>query len=165
MPLVSFATLPADARVWVFACDRNLTPEESQPLLAQADAYLEQWKAHGSPLRCAREWVHNRFLAVGIDPTAEQASGCSIDDLFRHLRQIGNEISTQMLAGGRVFYRDPEGRPQSVTRPAFSALAASGDVTQETTIFDTSVISAADWRERFERRAGDAWTAELIAAS
>ncbi len=165
MPLVAFSALPADARVWVFACDRNLTADEAGSLLSEVDVYLRQWKAHGSPLRCAREWVHDRFLAVGIDPTAEQASGCSIDDLFRNLREIGKGIGAQLLGGGRVFYRDAAGHPQSATRPEFSALAAGGSVTRNTTIFDTSVISATDWRERFERPAGDAWTAELLAAS
>ena len=165
MPQVNFSSLPADARVWVFAGDRELNGDQVQSLLAQVDRYLAEWKAHGMPLRCAREWRHGRFLAIGIDPTAEQASGCSIDDLFRHLREIGSSAGTQMLGGGRVFYRDAEGRTQSVSRAQFSALAASGDVTSDTTIFDTSVILARDWRDRFERRAGEAWTGELMAAS
>ena len=165
MPQVNFSSLPAGARVWVFATDRELDAGLAQSLLAQVDGYLAQWKAHGMPLRCAREWRDGRFLAVGIDPTAEQASGCSIDDLFRHLREIGSSVGTQMMGGDRVFYRDAEGRTQSVSRAQFSALAAGGDVTGDTTIFDTSVILAGDWRERFERRAGEAWTGALIAAS
>jgi hypothetical protein len=106
--------------------------------------------------------VHSRFLAVGIDPTAEQASGCSIDDLFRTLREIGQSVGTQLLGGGRVFYRDAQGRAQVASRTEFSALAARGDVTGDTTVFDTSVIVADDWRNHFERRAGDGWTAELL---
>jgi hypothetical protein len=165
MPQVNFSSLPAGARLWVFASDRDLDSEQASALLSQVDGYLAQWHAHGMPLRCAREWRHDRFLAIGIDPTAEQASGCSIDDLFRHLRDIGKSLGTQMLGGGRVFYRDADGRAQSVSRSQFSALAKRGDVTPGTTIFDTSVILAGDWRHRFERRAGDAWTGELIAAS
>lgn len=165
MPQVNFSSLPADARVWVFAADRELDADQARSLLAQVDGYLAQWKAHGMPLRCAREWRYGRFLAVGIDPTAEQASGCSIDDLFRHLRELGSSVGTQMMGGGRVFYRDAQGRTQSVSRAQFSALAVGGDVTGDTMIFDTSVILAGDWRERFERRAGEAWTGELIAAS
>lgn len=165
MPQVKFSSLPADARVWVFAGDRDLTGDQAQLLLAQVDGYLAQWKAHGMPLRCARDWRYGRFLAIGIDPTAEQASGCSIDDLFRHLRDIGGSVGTQMLGGGRVFYRHADGRPRSVTRAQFSALAEAGEVTADTTIFDTSVTLADDWREHFERRAGEAWTGELIAAS
>ncbi|HEY5220454.1 MAG TPA: hypothetical protein VIJ16_11630 [Gemmatimonadaceae bacterium] len=165
MPLTTFSSLPPRARVWVFACDRSLTHDESQSLLAQVDPYLAQWKAHGAPLLSAREWGDDRFLVVGIDPTAEQASGCSIDDLFRRLRDVGVSLGTQMLGSGRVFYRDARGTVQSVSRAEFSARAARGDVTSDTTVFDTSVIVAEDWRERFERRAGEAWTAELLAVN
>lgn len=165
MPLTTFAALPSSARVWVFACDRNLSSDEARPLLTQADAYLAQWKAHGAPLRSAREWVHHRFLVVGIDPTAEQASGCSIDGLFRSLREIGRSVGTQLLGGGRVFFRDANGEVQSSSRAEFSALAARGDVTADTTVFDTTVIVADDWRQRFEQRAGAGWTAELLGAS
>lgn len=165
MPLVKFSSLPADARVWVFACDRTLTQDEARPLLEQVDAYLAQWKAHGAPLRCAGTWLHDRFLAIGIDPTVEQASGCSIDDLFRRLRDIGDALGTRIVGGGRVFYRDAQGQVQSASRAEFSALAARGDVTGDTMVFDTSLIRADDWRDRFERRAADAWTAELLAVS
>ena len=165
MPLTTFSSLPSQSRVWVFACDRNLSDHEALPLLAEADAYLAQWKAHGAPLRCAREWVHHRFLVVGIDPTAEQASGCSIDQLFRSLREIGQLAGTPLVGGGRVFYRDAGGDAQAVSRAEFSALAAKGDVTADTIVFDTTIILADDWRQRFERKAGDAWTAELLPAS
>lgn len=165
MPLIDFSSLPTDARVWVFACDRPLAGERAGTLLAEVDAYLAQWKAHGSPLRCARDWRHDRFLAIGIDPTAEQASGCSIDDLFRTLRALGTAAGTQVVGGGRVFYRDAAGTVQTASRAEFSAKAMRGDVTADTPVFDTSVILAEDWRTRFERRAGEAWTAELIPAS
>jgi hypothetical protein len=165
MPQVNFSSLPADARIWVFASDPELKGDQAQTLLARVDAYLAQWNAHGMPLRCARDWRYDRFLAIGIDPTAEQASGCSIDDLFRQLREIGSSLGSQMLGGGRVFYRDALGHTRSVSRAQFSAAAGRGDVTPDTMIFDTSVILARDWRDRFERRAGDAWTGELLAAS
>lgn len=165
MPLAAFPSLPDTARVWVFACDRNLTCDQARPLLAQVDAYLAQWKAHGTPLHCAREWLHDRFLAVGIDPTVEQASGCSIDDLFRHLREIGAAVGAQMLSGGQVFFRDADGNARSASRGEFAAMAVRRDVTADTTIFDTSLISASDWRQRFERRAGEVWTAELLPTS
>lgn len=165
MPVTKFSSLPANARVWVFACDRSVASHEARALLEQVDAYLAQWKAHGAPLRCSREWLHDRFLAIGIDPTVEQASGCSIDDLFRHLRVAGDSIGVQLLSGGQVFYRDVNGEVRSASRAKFSAMAAGGEVSGDTPIFDTSVIAAIDWRERFERPAGDAWTAELLTTS
>src|SRR5881392_1264020 len=105
MPSVAFDTLPDDARVWVFASDRPLRGREAEQLLAEVDRFLSQWKAHGLPLRCAREWRDDRFLAIGVDVDAENASGCSIDGLFRTLQQMERTIGSRLIGGGRVFYR------------------------------------------------------------
>ena len=162
MPAVAFSSLPADARVWVFASDRALRGDESAQLLREVDAFLAQWKAHGAPLRCAREWTHERFLAIGVDPTAEQASGCSIDGMFRGLQTLEHALNTRLVAGGRVFYRDASGVAQTTRRADVAALAERREFTLETVVFDTTVTSAGDWRERFERPARDTWLAALL---
>jgi hypothetical protein len=164
MPVVDFKSLPANARVWVFASDRPLQGAEGQQLLGAVDAFLEQWKAHGAPLRSAREWREDRFLAIGVDPTAEQASGCSIDGLFRGLRDLEAALGTMLVAGGRVFYRDESGSPQVAARKDVPTLAGRGVLTNDTPVFDTSVTDATGYRERFERPARATWVATLIAS-
>src|SRR5690348_11723546 len=121
MPAVDFSALPPASRVWIFASDRPLTGGDADRLLAEVDRFLAQWKAHGAPLRSAREWRDDRFLAIGVDPTAEQASGCSIDGLFRGLRELEQTLNTQLVGGGRVFYRDAAGRAQTASRKDVSA--------------------------------------------
>src|SRR5205085_7343839 len=125
-----FSDLPEEARVWVFASDRELTPGESASLLGAVDEFLAHWKAHGSPLRCSREWRDDRFLAIGVDPTVEQASGCSIDGLFRGLQTLERALNTRLVAGGRVFYRDAKGDTQLAPRKDVSSLVACGKLTK-----------------------------------
>lgn len=155
MALVSFSSLPDNARVWIFGSDTPLTGAVADSLLAEVDSYLDQWKAHGFPLRAAREWRENRFLVIGIDPTVEQASGCSIDGLFRALQNLQKTIGAQMVGGGRVFYRDATG-VQSVPRDEFPAVASSVK-----SVFDTSVIRLDDWRAKFEKPLAESWAASL----
>lgn len=163
MPAVDFDQLPESARVWIFASDRSLTGDDARTLLRAADAFLAQWKAHGAPLRCAREWTEDRFLAIGVDPTVEQASGCSIDGLFRGLQSQERTLGTRLVAGGRVFYRDANGQPQLATRPELPTLAANGELSADTPVFDTSITEAGAYRERFVRPARDTWVASLLA--
>src|SRR5689334_1530356 len=115
MPIVPFHQLPDDARVWVFGSDHALVGAPADTLLASVDQFLSEWRAHGVPLRCARDWRDNRFLAVGVDVNAEHASGCSIDGLFRTLQQLERVIGTRLVGGGRVFYR-ADGAVEAVTR-------------------------------------------------
>src|SRR2546428_1303777 len=144
MPVVEFSALPDIARVWVFASDRPLTGADAQALLRDVDRFLDQWKAHGSPLRCAREWKEDHFLAIGVDPTIEQASGCSIDGLFRSLQTLEHGLNTRLVAGGRVFYRGPRGEPTLASRSDIHDLAAKGELTDNTPVFDTSITAAAE---------------------
>jgi hypothetical protein len=162
MPRVEFNQLPPNARVWVFASDRPLTGNDKTTLLDQVDAFLEQWKAHGAPLRSAREWRDDRFLVIGVDPTAEQASGCSIDGLFRGLRALEQTLSTALVAGGRIFYRDTSGI-HVAKRNDVRTLAERGTLSPDSTVYDTSLTDAASYRERFQRPARDSWIAPLIA--
>lgn len=158
MPIIPFESLPDEARVWVFGSDRALDANEAAPLLTAVDRFLAQWKAHGAPLDAARDWRDDRFLIIGVDSTRENASGCSIDGLFRSLQALERSLETKLLGGGRVFYRDESGTTAVATRAEFASLAGSGSVTTTTPVFDMSVTTVAAWRERFEAPAGDAWT-------
>src|SRR5512134_912151 len=52
MPRVAFDALPDHARVFAFAAERALAPDEQAGLLTDVDAFLDGWAAHGVPLRC-----------------------------------------------------------------------------------------------------------------
>jgi hypothetical protein len=161
MPIVPFESLPDSARVWIFASDRPLTGAAADTLLASVDRFLADWKAHGVPLRCARDWRDARFLAIGVDTEAEHASGCSIDGLFRTLQQLEREIGSRLVGSGRVFYRSTAGI-EAATREEFVERVKRGEVARETPVFDMSLTGAADWRVNFERPAGRSWTAAFF---
>lgn len=161
MPFVSFDTLPDSARVWVFASDKPLSGAVADTLLASVDQFLSEWRAHGVPLSCAREWRDDRFLAVGVDVTQENASGCSIDGLFRTLQRLEKELGSRLVGGGRVFYRVGD-EIEGVSREEFMARAKAGDISREATVFDLGISNAAGWRENFETPATDGWTASLF---
>ena len=164
MPRVSFDSLPDDARVWVFGAAEEMEPTARLQLLDAVDEYLAQWHAHGEPLRCARDWRDERFLAIGVDQSTAGASGFSIDGLFRTIARLEPELGTKLLGGGRVYYRAGDGRIASTTRPAFVALARAGDVGPETPVFDTSITTASAWREAFERPMRESWHASLLSS-
>jgi hypothetical protein len=162
MPLTSFASLPPSARIWVFASDIPLVGAPADHLLTQVDAYLESWRAHGVPLQCARQWLDDRFLIVGIDPTEEQASGCSIDGLFRAVQGIERALGTRLIGGGRVFYRDAAGRPAVASRDEFQALVERNIVSAETSVFNTALTQLDEWRASFEQPLTRSWAASII---
>ena len=162
MPLVTFETLPNEARAWVFAAAVPVTGAAAVALLTMVDQHLQAWRAHGMPLVCAREWRDDRFLVVAVDEAATGASGCSIDALFHALRAIEGQVGSSLVASGQLYWRDPSGVVQVSDRPSFRALAAAGNVGGETHVFDTTVTSVGAWRAGFERKAADSWHARFL---
>lgn len=162
MPLVSFAALPDEARVWVFSAAAPVTGAPADVLLREVDQHLVQWRAHGMPLVCARDWRDDRFLAVGVDEAASNASGCSIDALFHALRALESQLGTSLVGNGAVYWRDSGGAVAVADRPAFRAAAAAGVVSGDTMVFDPTITMVGAWRREFEKPARSSWHARLL---
>jgi hypothetical protein len=162
MPVVPFENLPDASRVWVFGSDRPLTEEGTTALLKGVEEHLTNWKAHGAPLTVGSQFRDNRFLVVAVDQSTEGASGCSIDSLFRVLQGLESKVGASLVGGGRVFYRDSHAAVQSTTREEVPALVASGAITKDTVVFDTSLTDLGAFRSGFEKRAKDSWIKGLM---
>jgi hypothetical protein len=162
MPIVPFESLPDSARVWVFGSDRPVPAPAAEQLLAEVDRFLDRWAAHGAPLHAARDWRDDHFLTIAVDTRYENASGCSIDGLYRGLRSLEPLIGASLLGGGRIHYRSPGGAVVAATRDDVEELAASGALARDTRVFDTTVTTLGDWRRRFETTVGESWYAQLV---
>ena len=162
MPLVQIQDLPDSARTWVFGADHNLDESAIDLLLREVDRFLSQWHAHGAPLTAARDWKYGRFLTVAVDQSTAGASGCSIDGLFRSLKALEPRLGASLVTSGLVFYRDASGKTQSVNRERFTELSAEGKIQPDTPVFDPTVTTLGEWRERFEIDAAHSWHSGLL---
>jgi hypothetical protein len=157
MPHVPFEQLPPHARLWIFSAARPLSEEERRRILSEADAFIDQWTAHGVPLTAARDLRHDRFVLVGVDEQAAGVSGCSIDALVRRMQQLETQLGVELLDHGPVVYRDGENIAR-VSRERFAELATSGAVGLDTRVFDNTLTRVGDLQAgRWEVRAADAW--------
>ena len=157
MPRIRFDQLPSDARLWIFAAERPLTPAESARVLEETDAFISQWMAHGVPLTAGRDLRYDRFVLVGVDERAAGASGCSIDALVRRMQQLETVLGIELVNNAPVLYREGESIAR-VSRDRFSELAASGTVSPNTRVFDNTLARVGDLQAgRWEVRAAESW--------
>jgi len=160
MPRIAFSDIHDRARLWVFAADT--TVDDATPLLDAVDAHLAQWAAHGVPLLCARDWRDGRFLAIAVDEAATGASGCSIDGLFRTISRVQSQLGADLLASGRVAWRDADGVIHVTPRAEFESRAVSGVINADTPVIATLAESVGEWRAQFESPARDSWAASFL---
>jgi hypothetical protein len=157
MPRIAFDALPDHGRLWVFPLSRPLTAAERSSVLELVDVFLDQWAAHGVPLRSGRELRDDRFLLVGVDVDAEAPSGCSIDALVNRLRGLGTELGVTFIDHSPVWFRDGD-VIRSASRADFRALAEAGEASPATHVFDTSLTQIRQARRgELERPARESW--------
>jgi hypothetical protein len=126
----------------VFPATRSLGAEEAASLLSELNRFLSGWASHGAPVDGAGALVDGRFVVVAHRPS--EIAGCSRDALLFFLKEAGAKRGVEWTGGARVFYRDravdaTNAAVIDVDRPAFRALAASGAVTPDTVVYDTTV--------------------------
>jgi hypothetical protein len=162
MPRIPFGQLPSDARLWIFASERPLSPDESKRVLDETDAFIQQWAAHGVPLTAGRDMRHNQFVLVGVDERAAGVSGCSIDALVRRMQHLEGVLGLELVNNAPVLYREGDAI-ERVSRERFAQLAASGTVGPNTRVFDNTLTRVGDLLAgKWEVKAADAWHARAF---
>ena len=151
--------LSNNAHVWIFGVSPALDEEKERTLLARVDAFLEQWAAHGTPIRGARDVREGSFLIIAADETGER-SGCSIDRMFGTLRQLERELGVQILDANRIFLRH-DGRVRAVPRNEFRNAADLATPVFDVTAEQLGSIRTGAW----ERAAGESWHRHLLVSA
>ena len=147
MSLVMFDRLPDESRIWIYGINRALTPAEQEKLAKQMDRFIEQWTAHKADLDAGWQLMHEQFIVIAADESATAASGCSIDSLVQHLRNLESLFSADILnTNSRIFYRSQENGIASEERSAFPDVVASGALHRDTPVFDNTIQIAGELR-------------------
>jgi hypothetical protein len=149
----------------LYAASRTLSGAESAQLLEALDGFLDGWASHGAPVAGGGALLENRFVIVAHRPA--EIAGCSRDALQFFLKDAAARLGVEWVGGSRVFYRagdDAGNIVADLDRPGFRALAASGAVTADTVVFDTTLRETdAVLAGRLAVPARDSWHAKLMA--
>jgi hypothetical protein len=158
MPRIPFERLPDDSRLWVFGAERSLSDTERTALLAEVDRFLDDWRAHGTPLTAARDLRDERFLLVAVDQASVPPSGCSIDAMVSVLKGLEGRLRVGLVEHGAIHYRDRSGALRRVDRPGFKRLVETGEVDGDTPVIDTTLTRLGALRAgELERPARATW--------
>jgi predicted small integral membrane protein len=163
MPYVELNELSDDARAWVFGADRRLDDADKETMRREVPRFLTQWTAHGAPVPASFDLIEDQFLVIAADESAAPG-GCSIDSLFRFLRDLGDHLNLDLLGSGTIWYRDAATQIREAPRAALRELARQGEITASTPIFDTSVDRLGSFRSSFEKPAESSWAASLLSS-
>lgn len=93
--------LPADfagnSRVWIYQSSRLYTISEALQLEEMLDAFVKDWKSHGTPVKGYANLFFGQFIILMADESASGVSGCSTDSSVRLIKQIEQTFRTPLF--------------------------------------------------------------------
>lgn len=105
---VPFNSISPSSRIWIFQSDRKLTATEITYLHSHLRSFTERWAAHGQPLRASFDILYDQFIALAADEAYNSASGCSIDDSVRAIKQIEEHLQVGLFNRNIVAFKKSE---------------------------------------------------------
>ena len=154
--------MPDDSRLWVYQSSRAFTAKEQEMIAESMKVFVDQWAAHGQQLAASCSILHDQFIVLAVDESQAAASGCSIDASVAIIRQIEGALNISLLDRSQVaFLKDGQVRlaPFNQVKQAIS----SGDIQEDTIIFNNAVSSAKDWKTNWKIPAHKSWMARHFA--
>lgn len=148
-------------RIWIYQADRELTEGEKEHILDKLSGFTSQWKAHGKALAAKAEIRYNRFVVIMVDDSVAPPTGCSIDKSVHLLKEIESELGITLFDRMQVAYRDNEDI-KAVPRMEFERLVATGEVTDETVVFNNLVASYPELKTAWEVPLRESWHAKMF---
>lgn len=149
--------LPLEAKVWIYQSNKNLSLNEIDAINDKMDLFLSTWQSHGSDLIGKYEVVHNRFLVLSADESSQEATGCSIDKSVSLIKQLEAELDITLTDKSQVAYVNSNGGIDTVDFRSIKELIQKGDFNAETIIFDSSISTFNEYKEKWRIPAGNSW--------
>lgn len=154
---LSHNELPGNARIWIFQSTSFMEYEKIERISARLMNFLRDWQAHGQDLKASFDIRYDRFIIIYLDEASYQATGCSIDKLIRLVQDLEHELSISLMDRTQIAYRDDNGMIDTMHMTVFRAAIESGELDENTIVFNNLIETKEDLREGWEVPVSRSW--------
>ena len=141
---IPFDKMPASARVWLYAVERPLTADEAAQANDFLQASIQDWRAHGVPMKASFQIYSNQLIVLVADEAYTAASGCSIDASTRWFKSLSDRTGLDWFDRS-LFFVNEDGGLGKVSTFGIKKAISEGILTPETKVYPAQVDSLADW--------------------
>lgn len=141
---------------WFYSLTNTLTVAQTDSLSQQFQAFLAQWKSHGTPVTGNIDIKYARFILISLAESSENPSGCSIDSMRHAVEKILKSHEITWLEASTVFFRNKDGEIQNADFRLIPQLVADNILTPDSIVFDNS-LSNTGLLEKWEVKMADTW--------
>ena len=136
---VSFDSLAAHARIWVYQSERAFSSFEIELINAKLQQFCEGWNTHGNLMPTSFQILEDQLIILGVDESSLGASGCSIDSSVRTLRELEKQLEINLTDQGKVSLKKSEGHVSVFPALGIKSKVLSGEIERDTLVLNPMV--------------------------
>jgi len=145
-----FSNLDPDSKVWIFQSTVKLNSKEDFFLKKELDTFLHQWKSHGNNLKADYILFKSHFIIISVDKFFFEASGCSLDKLFKKIKDLGSFLDKDFFQRDYIFFELSDQKIQNLKIREFKD-SLSRNVINPLVIYDNSIHLLNQLREGWRK--------------
>ena len=149
-----------DSKLWIFQSLDPLSKDEEFYISENIKQFFSSWNSHGSEIKSTSFIIQSHFIFVIVDSNYSIASGCSVDNLFQKIKEIGNILNKDLLKRNFIPFKKPKKeRINFLSFIDFKKYIKTNSFSNEIIIFDNSIsilkdfqnwqINIIDWKLKF----------------
>ena len=159
--MVAYESLADTSRVWIYQAARPFTDAELQEAQKYLEQFAQQWVSHNRALKAFAKVFHQQFIVLIVDESQAGASGCSIDSSVKFLQKLSAHFDIDFF--DRMTFAYKEGAfVKTAPRTEFATLYKTGQLTEETLVFDNLVTTKADFEAAWIKPLGKSWHKRMV---
>ena len=145
-----FSSLDPDSKVWIFQSTVKLKTKEEAFLKKELDVFLYQWKSHGNNLQADYILFKSHFIIISVDKFFFEASGCSLDKLFKKMKDLGSFLDKDFFQRDYIFFEFSDHKIQNLKIREFK-YNLSRNIIKPLVIYDNSIYLLNQLREEWRK--------------
>lgn len=146
---------------WFYSLTNTLSAAEVESLSQAFDAFLAQWKSHGTPVTGKIDIKYARFVHISLAENSENPSGCSIDAMRHAVEKILVSQQLTWAEASNVFFKAANGEIMNTDFRKIPQLIAENMLHADSIVFDNS-LSNTGLIEKWEVKMADTWMKRYI---
>ncbi|MBK8563773.1 MAG: hypothetical protein IPN76_10640 [Saprospiraceae bacterium] len=156
-----FQHFPAETRVWIYQSNQPIPEETAAALKQVVNQFAQNWVSHNRQLRAHGDVLHNRFILLAVDESQADASGCSIDKSVHFIKQVESQLGVDLFDRMNFAWMEDD-EVKTAPSQTFAELYQSGQITNETLVFDNLVKTKRELEENWLKPLNKSWHRRFV---
>lgn len=156
-----YLTYPDSSKVWVYQSDQPFSEDELNYLTVRLDDFVSSWESHGSLLKATFQVFHQLFVVFFVDEEGDAMCGRAQDASVRFMKELEEQLEVSFLDRTVQAYKKDD-KVEVFRLADFQALVESGELSEQTVVFNNTVANKLSFDESWEIPLKDSWHNQLL---